>query len=347
MTNPRDAADGPGRGVVTITDVANAAGVSASTVSYVITGKRTISPATRRRVEQTIRALGYRRRTGSPPPSPARAGVLAVAVPPHGDRHVGVEMEFFSAAAGAARGLGFDLLLVTDEEGTAGLHRVTSAALADAVIVLDAGDGDPRVPVLLASGRPAVLVGAPGRHHGLAALTLDFRPAGQACLNHLADLGHRSVVHLGPSPARPGHRLRYLEDFTEGLGTAAARRGVEALSQPCEPNAEDIARCVAGLPRGSTALVVHDEAALPLVTATLRNRGLRVPEDVSVVAICSATVAEHQRIPPTAVVIPAREVGALAVDRAVRQLDGTPPAEAESVLPRFVTGETTGPAPVG
>ncbi|WP_103352300.1 LacI family DNA-binding transcriptional regulator [Amycolatopsis sp. CA-128772] len=352
MTNPRDVAEAPvgaGRGVVTITDVANAAGVSASTVSYVITGKRTISPATRRRVEQTIRALGYRRRTGSPGPSPARAGVLAVAVPPHGDRHVGVEMEFFSAAAGAARGLGFDLLLVTDDEGTAGLHRVTSAALADAVIVLDAGDGDPRVPVLLASGRPAVLVGAPGRHHGLAALTLDFRPAGQECLTHLADLGHRSIAHLGPSPTLPGHRLRYLEDFTEGLREAAARRGVEALSQPCEPTAGDIARALGELltEGGPTALVVHDEAALPLVLAALRHRGFRVPEDVSVVAVCSATVAEHQRIAPTAVVIPARELGALAVDRAVRQLDGKPAAEPESVLPRFVAGESTGPAPIG
>ncbi|WP_063749436.1 LacI family DNA-binding transcriptional regulator [Amycolatopsis vancoresmycina] len=349
MTNPRDAADEPGgagRGAVTITDVANAAGVSASTVSYVITGKRTISPATRRRVEQTIRALGYRRRTGSPPQSPARAGVLAIAVPPHGDRHVGAEMEFFSAAAGAARELGFDLLLVTDEQGTTGLHRVTSAALADAVIVLDAADGDPRVPVLLASGRPAVLVGAPGRHHGLAALTLDFRPAAQACLDHLAGLGHRSIVHLGPSPTAPGHRRRYLEDFTGHLREAAARRGVEALSQPCEPTAEDLGRCLGELlgAGGPTALVVHDEAALPLVPLVLRNRGLRVPEDVSVVAVCSATVAEHQRIRPTAVVIPARELGALAVDRAVRQLDGTPATEPETVLPDLVTGATTGPA---
>jgi DNA-binding LacI/PurR family transcriptional regulator len=345
MTNSRDAADEPsgaGRGAVTITDVANAAGVSASTVSYVITGKRTISAATRRRVEETIRTLGYRRRAGSPT---TRAGVLAVAVPLHGDRHPGVEMEFFAAAAGAARELGFDLLLVTDDEGTSGLHRVTSAALADAVIVLDAGDDDPRVPVLLASGRPAVLVGAPGRHHGLASVTLDCTPAGQACAAHLADLGHRSIAHLEPSAAPPGRRPGYLTAFAEGFRITATRRGVRVVSRPCAPTAEDVDRCLDDvLTAGdATGLVVHDEAALPLVMAALRDRGLRVPADVSVVAVCSDTVARHQPIRPAAVVIPARELGALAVELAVHRLDGST-AGTESVTPPFVPGESTAAA---
>ncbi|MEU4252501.1 LacI family DNA-binding transcriptional regulator [Amycolatopsis sp. NPDC026612] len=343
MTNFRDVADEPsggGRGAVTITDVANAAGVSASTVSYVITGKRTISPATRRRVEETIRTLGYRRRAGFPA---SRAGVLAVAVPPHGDRHLGTEMEFFSAAAGAARELGFDLLLITDEEGTAGLHRVTAAALADAVIVLDAAEDDPRVPVLLASGRPAVLVGAPAHHRGLASVTLDFAPAGQACLTHLADLGHRTVAHLEPSATLPGHRLRYLKGFGDSFRAVAPGRGVKAVSRSCPPTAEDVRRCLGELLTGGgpTALVVHDEAALPLVMTTLRDRGLQVPGDVSVVAVCSDTVAGQQRIRPTAVVVPARELGVLAVRRAVRQLEGGSAAEPDAVLPRLVDGEST------
>ncbi|WP_206784979.1 LacI family DNA-binding transcriptional regulator [Amycolatopsis sp. MtRt-6] len=343
MTKFRDVADEPsggGRGAVTITDVANAAGVSASTVSYVITGKRTISPATRRRVEETIRALGYRRRSGSPAP---RAGVIAVAVPLLGDRQLGLEMEFFSAAAGAARELGFDLLLVTDDEGTAGLHRVTSAALADAVIVLDAGEDDPRVPVLLASGRPAVLVGAPGRHRGLASVTLDFAPAGRACLDRLADLGHRSIAHLAPSATQPGHRLRYLKGFAESARATAAERGVATVSRPCAPTAEDVARCLDELfaDGGPTALVVHDEAVLPLVTTALGQRGRQIPGDVSVVAVCSDTVAGQQRIRPTAVVIPAAELGALAVRRAVRQLDGGPAADPEVVFPRLAEGEST------
>ncbi|WP_410671663.1 LacI family DNA-binding transcriptional regulator [Amycolatopsis sp. cmx-4-68] len=343
MTNARE--DRPaGRGGVTITDVANAAGVSASTVSYVITGKRTISAATRRRVEECMRTLGYRRRAGSAAPTGTRIGVLAVVAPLHRARHVGLEMEFFSAAAGAARERGFDLLLVTEDDGLSGLLRVTSAALADAVIVLGAGDDDPRVPVLLASGRPAVLVGVPGRGHGLGGVPLDFGPAGEECATHLADLGHRSVGHLGPSPTPHD---RSLSGFTEHFAAIAARRGVRVVSHRCHSSAESVTRGLdelfaVGEP---TALVVHDEPALPLVMAALRRRGLRVPGDVSVVALCSATVAGQQAVRPTAVVVPARQLGALAVESAVRQLDGAPAAEAEPLTPRLTVGESTAVAP--
>ncbi|WP_290060747.1 LacI family DNA-binding transcriptional regulator, partial [Amycolatopsis solani] len=232
---------------------------------------------------------------------------------------------------GAARDLGFDLLLVTDDTGTAGLHRVTSAGLADAVIVLDAGDDDPRIPVLLASGRPAILV---GRHRGPAAVPLDFAPAGQACATHLAGLGHRSIAHLTPSA---GNRLRYLAGFRESV----AHRGLEALSRPCGP--EDVPRCLDELLPGPTALVVHDEAVLPVLLADLGRRGLRVPADVSVVAVCSATVATRQRSHPTAVVIPAPELGVRAVELAVHRLDGAGELEQEPVTPALVIGETTGP----
>jgi len=139
--------------------------------------------------------LGYRRRGGSPGP---RVGVLAIAVPLHGDRHPDIETEFFSAAAATARDLRFDLLLITDDEGNSGMHRVLSAALADAVIVMDVEEDDPRIPVLLAAGHPAVLIGMPGRYPGLACVDLDFAAAGRECVTHLADLGHRSIALIGP-----------------------------------------------------------------------------------------------------------------------------------------------------
>ncbi len=349
MTNSPDVArDTPeaGRGEVTIVDVANAAGVSPSTVSYVITGKRPISPMTRRRVEESIRALGYQRRGGSPATLPTRVGVLAMAVPLHGDPHLGTEMEFFSAAAAAARDLGFDLLLLTHDEGSSGLHRVMSAALADAVIMTDVEDDDPRVPVLLASGRPAVLVGVRGQVHGLACMDLDFAAAGQECVTHLADLGHRSIALIGPSTAN-GRGTRHAAGLLEGFTATAAHRGVTAVSRRCVATPEAVARCLDGLlsPGGPTGLVVHDETALPLVLAALEQRGLRVPDDVSVVAVCSDTVARQQRIRPTAVVVPARKLGALAVEQAVRQLDGEPAAEPELLAPRLVAGDSTAAAP--
>jgi DNA-binding LacI/PurR family transcriptional regulator len=328
-----------GRGQVTISDVANAAGVSPSTVSYVITGKRSISATTRRRVEETIRALGYRRNGDALTARPTRIGVLALAMPPFGDRAAGTEMEFFTAAAEAASERRFHVLLVTHEDGS----PVTSTALADAVIVLDVGDDDPRVPILLASGRPAVLIGAPGKHRGLPCVELDFEPAGRRCATHLADLGHRSIVHLGRPPEPGVRQLPDLTDFLRSSLEAAADRQVRAAFHPCDASTESVSRCVDELlvPDGPTGLVVHDEALLQLVLAAVERRGLRVPEDVSVVGVCSETQAWYPSGRLTAALIPARELGALAVERAVQQLDGEPVAELELLAPRFVVGDST------
>ncbi|MEV6871812.1 LacI family DNA-binding transcriptional regulator [Amycolatopsis sp. NPDC051128] len=328
-----------GRGQVTITDVANAAGVSPSTVSYVITGKRSISVATRRRVEESIRALGYRRNGDALATRPTRIGVLAMAMPPFGGRPVSTETEFFTAASEAAGRHRFHLLLVTHDEGS----PVTSTALADAVIVLAVGDDDPRVPILLASGRPAVLIGAPGKHRGLPCVELDFAPAGEDCAAHLADLGHRSIVHLG-LPAAPGVRpLHDLTGFLRSSLAIASHRQVRAAFHPCTPSADSVARCLDELlvPGGPTGLVVHDEALLPLILATVERRGLRVPDDLSIVGVCSETVARNHSARLTAVVVPARELGTLAVERAVQQLDGEPVAELELIVPWFVVGDST------
>ncbi|WP_329049057.1 LacI family transcriptional regulator [Amycolatopsis sp. NBC_01488] len=350
MVKPRDAADEttePGSGAATIVDVAKAAGVSPSTVSYVITGKRPISPRTRRLVEETIRKVGYQRRPWSSAMVSQRVGVLAMAVPLRGGENTGTEMEFFAAAAAAARARHFDLLLVTHDEGIAGLRRVTSAALADAVIVMEVAADDPRLPILLTAGQPSVLVGVPDRPDGLTCVDLDFRAAGAACVTHLADLGHRSVVHIGPPPETYLGKISYATRFLEGVTTAAARHGMRAASGSCSSSAAEITACLDGLfaEAAPTALVVDNEKALPLVLAAVHRRGLRVPEDLSLVAVSSETVAKQQRLRPTGVVIPARALGELAVERAALQLDGRSTTGVELLAPRVMVGETTARAP--
>lgn len=331
----------PEPGAATIADVARAAGVSPSTVSYVITGKRPISPRTRRLVEETIRKVGYRRRSWSSAMVHHRVGVLAVAVPGHGRENTGAEMEFLAAAAEVARARRFDLLLVTHDEGIPGLQRVTSAALADAVILMAVATEDPRLPALLATGRPSVLVGVPARPQGLTCVDLDFAAAGAACVDHLAGLGHRSIGHVGPSPETTARRISQATRFLEGLTTAAARHGVRASSRASSP--AEVTACLDAhfADAAPTALVVDNEEALPLVLAEVGRRGLRVPGDVSVVAVCSETVAKQQHPRPTAVLVPARDLGELAVARAVLQLDGRATAGVELLAPRVTAGETT------
>ena len=330
--------------MVTIVDVAKAAGVAPSTVSYVLTGKRPISPSTRLQVEQSIRQLGYRPRGRATAPR-SRTNVLALLAPLHAGVNASVIMQFVSAMTLAARGHDQDLLLLTHDRGAAGLRQAESVALADALIVMDVAAADPRLPLLMTLDRPSVLVGMPDRPAGLACVDLDFAAAAGSAVNHLADLGHRSVALIGSPQTVYERGTSYARRVMQGFVTTTQARGLRARSRPCDGSTADVRACLDDLllgDPGTTALVVHNEAALPHVLGELRRSGRRVPEDVSVVAICPEGGLPAR---VTTVGIPVSEMGRLAVDQVLRQLSGDTTAEVRLLAPRLVQRETTAQAP--
>jgi DNA-binding LacI/PurR family transcriptional regulator len=334
--------------VVTIVDVAKAAGVAPSTVSYVISGKRRISPSTRRRVEQCIRELGYHPNAGARALASSRTNVLALAVPLRADLNLSVIMQFVSSVVAAARAHDLDLLLLTKDDGPAELRRVASSSIADALIVMDVESVDGRVPMLSALDRPAVLIGLPEQHGGLSCVDLDFTAAGATCVHHLADLGHRDIALVGPSPEVYRRGTSFAGRFRRGFDNAADERGVRVTAHPCGHSYDAAMACldqVFAADPDITGIVVHNEAVLPDVLAGLAARGRRVPEDISVLAVCPDDMAESGAVALTSVAIPAVEVGELAVRMTVRQLSGPPQPEVNLLPPRLTVRQSTTLAP--
>ena len=157
--------------MVTIADVARAAAVSPSTVSYALSGRRPISPETRARIEASIAELGYRPHAGARALASRHTKVLALVVPLRADLYLPVIMQFVASVATAARARDHDVLLLTKDEGTAGLERVAGSAMVDAFIVMDVEGKDARLPVLRGLPQPAVLIGLPDGRRGSAAWT--------------------------------------------------------------------------------------------------------------------------------------------------------------------------------
>src|SRR6185437_8444871 len=186
---------------VTITDVARHAGVALSTVSYVLSGKRVISATTRQRVLASIRALGYHPNAGARALASKRANVIALVLPLRSGMHLPVLMQFATSVVTTARQFDHDVLLMTADEGPAGLRRIAASAMVDGVIVMDVEMRDTRVPLLRELDRPSVLIGFPAEPAGLTCVDLDFFRAGQSCVEHLADLGHREIALVGPPRA--------------------------------------------------------------------------------------------------------------------------------------------------
>ena len=289
-----------------ISDVARHAGVSPSTVSYVLSGKRSISDQTRRRVMDSIRALGYRPHAGARALASNRSNVIALVVPLRSGIHVPIVMQMVIAAVTAARTYDHDVLLLTQDEGVGGLERVAGSSLVDAILVMDVEMHDVRLPVLRSLDRPSVLIGFPSDPSGLTCVDWDFEAAGAACAEHLADLGHREIALIGAPPAVYERGTGFAERTKAGFQRAAAERGVYAVVRPCDPEharetAADLFRDHPGL----TGIAVHNEPAIePLLTA-FRASGRRIPDDLSVIAVAPDDLAE--RLDLTSISIPAEE----------------------------------------
>ncbi|AIR98684.1 LacI family DNA-binding transcriptional regulator [Streptomyces glaucescens] len=336
--------------MVKITDVARHAGVSPSTVSYVLSGKRPISEETRRRVQASIRTLGYRPHAGARPAG-GPANVLGLVMPLWAGVHAPTALRYAASVVTAARSYGHDVLVLTQDDGEEGLRRAVDSAPVDGLIVMDVRLHDPRLPVLRGLDRPAVLIGFPADRAGLTCVDLDFGAAAERCVDHLAELGHRAVALVGPPPEVYARRTARAQHVLQGFTAAAGRQALTCAVHPCEATAA-AARATAGrLLRedpAPTGIVVHNEAALEPLTEAFAQLGTRVPEDLSVTAICPAEAAASAPVPLTSVALPAAETGERAVELLMRARAGEPVA-ATTLLPpvltvRASTARRTGPA---
>ncbi|PYC88372.1 LacI family transcriptional regulator [Streptomyces tateyamensis] len=340
--------------MVTLADVARHAGVSSSTVSYVLSGKRSISTPTRQRIEKAITDLGYHPNAGARALAGKRSHIIALVVPLHTEVYVPTMMEIAISVTVTARQYGYDVLLITNDEGPEGVRRVAASGLADGVILMDVRLDDDRLPALRAQGTPAALIGIPDDPSGLACVDHDFAAAGALCVDHLADLGHRDLAFVGYPPRVYQRHAGYAERTLNGFRRRAEQRGLRVLHRPCEGTYEStagtLARILADRP-GTTGFVVQNEGAVGPLLSLLRTTGRTVPEDASVVAICPDQLAEQYAPRLTAVTGPRKELGQVAVEQVLARIDaaaagGAAPDDALLLLaPDLVVRESTAPAP--
>lgn len=295
MSEARNARSGPTRAPV-MADVARLAGVSHQTVSRVINGQSNLRPATRLRVEEAIRQLGYR-------PNPAARALVRRRSATIGV--IGSKSGFWGPSSihrtvqVAGREAGYFVSSVNVPE-------LTREAVADAVdhlrdqgvegIVLIAAN-DEALDVARAQeavGIPVVVVeGSPQQ----ARWTVGVDQAAGAALatRHLLDLGHTEIAHLSGPLAWTEARAR-LQGWQDAMHAAGLRP-----SAPLEGDWTAAAGYAAGpallaRPEVTAVVVANDQMALGLLRA-LWEAGRSVPGDVSVVGFDDIPEAEFL-IPP-------------------------------------------------
>lgn len=334
--------------MATIADVARHAGVAPSTVSYALSGKRPISESARQRIDASIRELGYRPHAGARALASSKSNVVALMLPLRDDMHVPTLLKFATGIVTAARRHDHDVLLLTHAEGGDGISRVVSGSMVDALVVMDVERDDSRIPVLRTLDHPSVLIGLPTDTEQLTCVDLDFVAAGELGVEHLVELGHRSIGLIGQPPGVYSRQTGFADRFTEGFDAATRRLGVHAASRACDFSYAAVAAAVdellTELP-SLTAMVVHNEHAAPMLLETLSATGRKVPDDVSIVSMCTDDVAERMRVPLTSIAIPADEIGRRAVDLVMDKMHARDVPGLTLLPPRLVRRESTAAPP--
>ncbi|WP_158647580.1 LacI family DNA-binding transcriptional regulator [Actinoplanes sp. ATCC 53533] len=342
-------------------DVARLAGVAQSTVSYVMSGRRSISAETRRRVESAIEELAFQPNAGARALKSQRTQVIGLMVPFGLDADTSGLLPFIETIANCAREQDHDILLVTRDEGSAGLTRLASRSLCDAIVLMDIETHDARIPVAAALAVPVILIGLPAEPLGLLCVDLDFEQAGRLAVQHLAETGHDRIVLIGHPRATVAREVNFVGRFRRGAIAAADAHGLPhtivdqpergpagvaaALDQALD-QALDRALATGPAARDALGLIVHDTEAVQPVLHGLTARGHRPGRDLSVVGLCPEALAESTTPPVTNVSLEPRDVSRRAMRTLFRLLDRDHPTAAapvELVAARLTRRQTTMP----
>ena len=322
----------------TIHDVARLAGVSPSTVSRAMTGG-VVSPATRQSVLAAAARLGYRPNRQAQGLVTGRTGTLGLVVPD-------LRNPFFADVAKGvsvrARALDVQVFISdTDEEQAAEVEAIRSlVGGVDGLLVCSPRTGDDELRALLGT-QPTVLVAR--QMAGLASVTADLVGGTHEAVAHLRALGHRRIAYLRGPEASWAAAQR-----TAGLTTGEVA-GVEVLPfGPVAPTFEGgVAVADLVVASGATAVIAYNDLVALGVLHRLAARGVRVPDDLSVVGYDDVSVAAMVSPPLTTVNVPKGKAGIAAVDLMLRTLAAAPGEEPEQVVmaANLVVRGSTGVAP--
>lgn len=326
--------------MVTIADVARHAGVARSTVSYVLTGRRSISEPTRRAVERAIAELDYQPHAGARALRGARTQVLALSQPSAGGTFRPTNGLFIHEINMAAREYGYDLLLLTSLEGIGGIRRVAGSRLADGAVLMSVRTEDPRIAVLRDLHFPAALLGRPNDPRGLAWCDFDFEGAAAMAVRELARSGHQAIVVVAASDGEFREGLNYAPRTIAGARAEARANGIVLTVIRRSPSQQTMARRLSqalATDPTPTAVVTHDDHAAVLSIA--RERGLSVPDDLSIVVV--SDTSDHVTDPPLArVELPIADMARLVVTKAITALRGEEDTAPTLIPPRLIRGRS-------
>lgn len=332
------------RKIATIRDVAKAVGVSPSTVSRAFARPGRVSAETARRIRDAADRLGYRAKAITSlnmNDSDQLNGLLAITVADLGNP---IFADYVKSAQHQCLRKGFGLLIIDFEE----THLIERKALklamhhVDGLILASSRSSDATIRKL-AEIKPLIVLNRPIR--GVHSIVPDAQQGVAEAVEYLMQLGHSELTYLsGPEASwQDGRRWRVLSQCCSKAGMRLRRISSNAPSYSGGYRYSD-----EFMRNPTTAVIAYNDIVAIGFIKALQAKGMRVPEEVSVVGIDDTPISSLVDPALSTVRLPRKEPAEQAVDEIIAQLRH---AQAESAMPTtkflrstFIPRASTGPA---
>jgi len=332
----------------TMADVAKRAGVAVSTVSYALSGTRPITEETRQRIFEAMTDLGYHPNFLARSLVTKRTRTIALFFPAIMNRALSeAQFEFVASAANVASQRDYGLLLWTMPGEDHQLERLIQEGLIEGVILMEIKLHDPRVEFLRATKFPFALIGHCADNAGINFVDFDFAEGLRQSVHYLAELGHRAIAYFNfPQPlfdAGFGPAVRSVEGFNTGL-TETGLKGFLSASSYLPQDAAGAFRTLMAEHPDITGAIVFNETICAGIYQAVYELGLRIAEDLSVIAVASQYAAEKTTPPVTSLNLPAAEMGRIGTELLINQLENDSQRATQRLLAaELVIRQSTGP----
>lgn len=340
-------------GRATISDVAALAGVSPGAVSKVFNGTGRISEATSTRIREAARELNWTPNPAAIALRTSRAQAIGLVLnssselPDVGAASVGLISGIESILAPREYGLLLNVFMVGTHDEATFYRNLAERQRMDGVILTSSLIGDTRFDLMREVGLPAVLIGTPWKPGVVDYIDADPPNAGiPESVEHLVEFGHRRIAYIGgPSEfVLPNIRRSAFEDTLNRLGLSP----LSVINTEYSPTAaaEETARLL-DLATPPTAIMYGTDTMAIAGMRVAQGRGLRVPDDLSVVGYEGLQVGEWVDPQLTTVQRFAVQRGRAAAAKLLGLLGETVTEDVPLEKPVLIVRASSGPAPAG
>ncbi|MEN9937253.1 MAG: hypothetical protein RLZZ387_3832 [Chloroflexota bacterium] len=308
--------------VVTIQDVARAAGVSVTTVSRVLNNKDDVAPETYERVRRVMQELSYTASLAAKSMRSRTTNVIGLLVPEVTEPF---NQEIIKGVGHGIRGSGYDLLIYTSERSATRARAsweqehvaLLSSGLIDGCIVVT-----PSAPTFSSTAR-IVVIDPHGDGANVPSVVARNRAGAMAVMQYLFGLGHRRIGFIGGRPETLSG-VRRFAGYCDSLTEAGIRYEPDLVQQGdyTRERGQEAARVLFGLPQPPTAIFAANDKAAMGVLDVANEFGVRVPQELSVVGFDNLPEAAQVTPKLTTVDQSIQEMGTIATKLLIDILRG-------------------------